>query len=549
MRLNLPVTQHEHLFPAGESLVSTTDDKGRILHCNQAFVDLSGYAREQLLGQPHNLIRHPDMPAEAFRDLWATVQAGRPWTGVVKNRRADGDHYWVRANVTPLWSGGQISGYLSVRTEPSRDEIQAAEALYAAMREDAQRAQPLLRLSGGRLWRDTPAGRLRRRLRLGAAGQLDGANLLALSLSALAGLALAGSGGWAWAGVAAVVGALAGGLSLQRRQLVHAPLQRLQSRVLQLAGCDLSLQSQQATAGSGDAALTRALQRGMDQLAVNLRSVMRDTRREIESMRSSVAEIAHGNQDLSQRTEAQAGSLQQTASSMEEITGTVRSSAEHADQAARRAEAAAQATQLSHSSVGQVVATMDQIGQASQRVVDIVGVIEGIAFQTNLLALNAAVEAARAGEQGRGFAVVAGEVRALAQRSAHAAREIQGLIGTAADRVQAGIAATDKARGSMDQALDVVRQVGQLAGEIARGACEQQQGIAQVNGAVTQMDGITQQNAAMVEQLAATAASLRGQADSVVAAVRLFRLGGDEPLADAVALRRQARVSSADAVA
>lgn len=136
MRSNLPVTQIEYPFPAGRALVSTTDLQGRILYCNPAFIDVSGFDRDELLGQPHNLIRHPDMPQEAFRDMWATISGGQPWSGLVKNRRKNGDHYWVLANVTPLFEGERPAGYMSVRTEASREQIDSAERLYAAMRQD-----------------------------------------------------------------------------------------------------------------------------------------------------------------------------------------------------------------------------------------------------------------------------------------------------------------------------------------------------------------------------------------------------------------------------
>ena len=149
MRVNLPVTQKEFRFADNLLIVSTTDAQGRITHCNQAFVEISGYAYDELIGQPHNLIRHPDMPAEGFKDLWATVGRGRPWTGIVKNRRADGDHYWVKANVTPITEGGRPVAYMSVRHAPTRDEIQAAEALYARLA--AERGNPSFRLHAGRV--------------------------------------------------------------------------------------------------------------------------------------------------------------------------------------------------------------------------------------------------------------------------------------------------------------------------------------------------------------------------------------------------------------
>ena len=161
MRDNGPVTQREHPLSPGENLVSTTDLKGRIVYCNPAFVAASGFAREELEGQPHNLIRHPDMPAEAFRDLWDSIAAGEPWSAMVKNRRKNGDHYWVRANVTPLMNGGEVLGYMSVRTVPERAEVEAAEALYERMRREAASGPAAsIALHRGQLIRRGLAGRL-----------------------------------------------------------------------------------------------------------------------------------------------------------------------------------------------------------------------------------------------------------------------------------------------------------------------------------------------------------------------------------------------------
>ena len=243
-----------------------------------------------------------------------------------------------------------------------------------------------------------------------------------------------------------------------------------------------------------------------------------------DSIGCASAEIATGNQDLSARTEQTAANLQCAASSMEQLTGTVRQSADSARQANQLASSAAEVAARGGVVVSQVVATMNDINASSKKIVDIIGVIDGIAFQTNILALNAAVEAARAGEQGRGFAVVASEVRGLAQRSAEAAREIKGLIGASVEKVEGGSKLVADAGRTMTEIVGSVQRVSDIIGEITAAAAEQSQGIGEVNASVSQLDQMTQQNAALVEQSAAAAESLREQASRLATTVASFRI-------------------------
>jgi len=256
----------------------------------------------------------------------------------------------------------------------------------------------------------------------------------------------------------------------------------------------------------------------------NLLRIVGDVRHGTDTIATASGEIASGNLDLSSRTEQQAGSLQETASAMEELTATVKQNAENAQQANKLATTASDIAVKGGAVVARVVETMTSINESSKKVVDIIGVIDGIAFQTNILALNAAVEAARAGEQGRGFAVVASEVRSLAQRSASAAKEIKQLIGTSVAEVDAGAALVDEAGATMGEILESIQRVTSIMGDISSASDEQTRGIEQINYAITQMDQVTQQNAALVEEAAAAAASMQSQTSSLAELVSVFKL-------------------------
>jgi methyl-accepting chemotaxis protein len=269
---------------------------------------------------------------------------------------------------------------------------------------------------------------------------------------------------------------------------------------------------------------TAQLKRALGAMVRNLRGIVTDVRSGVESVGTASTQIATGNIDLSQRTEEQAANLQQTAASMEQITSTVRQNADNASAASQLAASARDVAVRGGGVVGHVVATMNNITQSSRRIADIVGVIDGIAFQTNLLALNAAVEAARAGEQGRGFAVVAGEVRALAQRSAQAAREIKELIAASVGQVDDGARQVAEAGETMQRIVTQVQRVNDLVSEISAASNEQTRGIEQIGQAVAQLDQVTQQNAALVEESAAAADSMRMQAQSLAQSVSTFKV-------------------------
>ncbi|MFN3566672.1 MAG: methyl-accepting chemotaxis protein [Burkholderiaceae bacterium] len=530
MRDNGPVTQREHDYDAAQMLVSMTDLKGRITYANDAFVAVSGFEREELLGKAHNVVRHPDMPPAAFKDLWDTLQAGRPWTALVKNRRKNGDHYWVRANVTPVCEDGRTIGYLSVRVKPARGEIEAAEHLYRGMREGTLRG---VRLVEGRL---VPTGLASTWYRVRA---MTVSTRLAAALAACAlapGMVwLLGAPSWLQGLVGCSVAVLAWWwLHTQ----VARPLAGILPMVQRLASGDLRVRLAPGGVDGGRVDEFSDIYRAITQMAVNIGATVQDVVRQVQEAQVAVAQIAAGNQDLSARTESNAASLQQTAASMEQMTATTRNAAEAARDAAQRASEVDAAARHVGAAVSDLDGAMREIADVSRRIKEIVGAIDGIAFQTNILALNAAVEAARAGESGRGFAVVAAEVRQLANRAGAAARDIQSLIGDSAQRVQRGAQAATGAYERTQGLLEQLQQVSAAMAHIRVMTEEQASGIGQVNDAVTSLDKNTQQNAAMVEQVAAASASLRELAQKLSSAVAVFRVEGGVAANDAFARPR-----------
>ncbi|MBS4098003.1 MAG: PAS domain-containing protein [Sulfuricella sp.] len=900
MRTNLPVSNIERELAEGAFIVSKTDLKGQIAYINQEFLDVSGFTEKELLGQPHNLVRHPDMPPQAFEDLWATLKQGKPWTGMVKNRCKDGAFYWVVANATPLFENGNATGYMSVRTKPTRTQIDATEHLYRDMREgnsamrihegnlvkpglfqsigktindlgirarlviltaflsllligvgwyslngmtELQQNMEACNVSAGTLVRAVDSARMAQvrfkiqiqewkntllrgndpaafekyakafnhegtlvarhleevkvlmgKMNIPSAGvdealkahaglmtnyrqalasydttkkesasivdkQVKGMDraptelidgiVKAIQEHAAAGLAdnekrsAAEYQRQRTITIAAIALALVFGtflalmivrsilrpMQLACEQLRHLsqgdfshkieieqdneigrllegmksmqirtgfdladsrrtanemtrirtaldfattnimiadrdghiiylnkPVQammknaeadirkelpnfdadalqgasidtfhknpahqrdllasltttyktttKIGGRTFQLAANPVFSASGErlgasvewidatievrveeeintliSAARNGDlqhrlrledkegfikqlsgninqlletvAEATEDIARVMTAIAKgdltqniardyqgtfgelkndtnltvdSLKSLILHIRESVDSINTASQEIAQGNSDLSQRTEEQASSLEETASSMEELTATVKQNAENAKQANQLAIGASNVAGKGGSVVSQVVGTMSSINESSRKIVDIISVIDGIAFQTNILALNAAVEAARAGEQGRGFAVVAAEVRNLAQRSAAAAKEIKTLIGDSVDKVENGTKLVAEAGRTMEEIVTSIKHVTDIMTEISAASVEQSSGIEQVNRAITQMDEVTQQNAALVEEAAAAAESLQEQAHSLAEFAAVFKI-------------------------
>jgi aerotaxis receptor len=511
MKRNTPVTQKEFLLNDGTTLLSTTNTHSHITYANSAFIDASGYSEDQLMGEAHNIIRHPDMPPAAFSDMWFTIQRGDSWTGIVKNRRLNGDHYWVRANVTPVYQQGELTGYISVRNIPSREEIDASAELYQQANEN--------KLRGHRFYKGLVVRRglfsffsifqrisVSKRINVGTI--ITAALLVALQFVPFDAAEKAGS---------AII--ILGLLSVFLHSQISRPLKIVMEQMQKVVS---GRQSDYVRFNRVDE--IGLLMRLVNQAGLNLSSLVGDVSTQINGIRVISGRITSEGESLQRRTEETSGELHQTAAAVEEIASAVRQTAETAAEAMVRADEASASAMESGNVMKKTIGMMQSVSADNSKIVDIISVIDSIAFQTNILALNAAVEAARAGEQGRGFAVVASEVRSLAQRSASAAQEIKGLIGDSVERVDAGSRLVQQAGSTIEEVVQSVRRVTDIMAEITAASAEQSSGIEQVNGAVTQMDAVTQQNAALVEEAAAAAGSLQEQAASLARLVASFRL-------------------------
>ena len=520
MRSNVYVTQRDYPLSEGDTLLSTTDLKGRIVYANDAFIQASGFGREELYGKAHNVVRHPDMPPAAFEDMWATIRGGLPWSSLVKNRRKDGDHYWVRANASPIRHAGAVVGFLSVRTKASEEEVRAHETLYQRINAGARHLKVhrgfVVGARGVAAWRAwlrfVPLGvRLQAALVALLAGGAVAMAVGASTQAATAGWWLAGLAAWSALG-AATAWWLHCGVAQPLRQVLA------QARAVASGQKAEPLMQQRSDEIGG-------LMRSVQQAGLNMMSLVSDIQGKATQVRQCATDLQDGNAHLSERTEEAASSLEQAAAALDELTSAIRANSDKAALAARCADQGAQAARLGADTVQRVHHTMQGIANASQSVAEISTLIDGIAFQTNLLALNAALEAARAGEHGKGFAVVAAEVRALSQKSARAARDIKTLIDASLAEVRGGTAAAAAAQ-TMDDAVESVQGLTGLVQDIQQASREQALGVEQINGAVAQLEQMTQQNAALVRKSAELSGALASQARHLDAAASVFQPQG-----------------------
>ncbi len=509
MRVNMPVSQREYQLDPGTTLMSTTDINSRIIYANSAFINVSGFSEDELIFKPHNLVRHPDMPVEAFADMWFTLQQGDSWTGLVKNRRKNGDHYWVRANVTPVYHRDKLTGYISVRNKPDEQEINAAENIYKKVKNNTAGSRKFYKglvvrtglFSGLSILQKLPVS-WRLRLPLFIAGLFP-------LLFSFSGINVTESV------IATVLVLLAADIFLQSQ--IRRPINMILA------------QAQQVVSGkkADSIHLNRVdeiglLMRSINQFGLNLHSLVEDVGTQVGGIAHISELMAKNSTALSARTEETAANLQQTAAAIEEITGAVEQSADTVVQASKLADSATAVAQKGGNIMQETIGMMQSISQASNKVVDIISVIDGIAFQTNILALNAAVEAARAGTEGRGFAVVAAEVRVLAQRSATAAKEIKALIEANMHSVETGGHMVENAGKQISEIIAEVVQMSGLIREISHATREQTSALTLINTSLAQIETMTQNNAEMVAQSSESSETLNYQATRLRSAIDVY---------------------------
>lgn len=487
------------------TLMSTTDLQSYITHANDTFVQVSGYQLNELLDKPHNLVRHPDMPKAAFADMWYTLKQGEPWSGIVKNRRKNGDHYWVRANAVPMVREGRVTGYMSIRTRATDEEIAAVEPLYKALNEGRcnRRIHKGLVVRKGWLGK-LPALPIRWRVR----------SVMAIMFIVLAAALQQMGAEWPLLLISALVMML--GTAIFEWQIVR-PIENVARQALKVATGERNSVSHLNRSDELGLML-----RAVGQLGLMCRWLIHDVSSQVSCVRSDSETLAKGSDDLNKHTQQTVENVQETVTTMNQMAASVKQNSETAAAADKLSIAASSAATHGGEAMETVIKTMDDIANSTQRIGTITTLINDIAFQTNILALNAAVEAARAGEQGKGFAVVAGEVRHLASRSASAANDIRKLIDASADKVQSGSDQVHAAGRTMDDIVAQVQNVTQLIAQISHSTLEQSDGLSSLTRAVNELSNITQKNAELVEESAQISAMVKHRAGRLEDAVTVL---------------------------
>ena len=514
MRNNQPVTQREIDYSPNIRIISTTDLQGNITFINQDFVQISGFSEKELIGSPHNIVRHPDMPPAAYEDLWQTVKSGNTWRALVKNRCKNGDHYWVDAYVMPIVQNGKTIGYQSVRSKPSREQITEAEILYAKMRHE-----PSLKIPHNRSWKDWSISS-----KVGVVGGIAVITSIILLVAQIADYFQTGVHPNAlFSGLLLLNLFAAIGVLIFMQLGISRPLRECARYMTNIANGDLTDQLPKSNADETGQLLlaTRMLQSRL--LAIFGRVGEAST-----TLSASAEQLAAASENTLASMYAQQGETTQVATAMQEMSATVREVANNTDSAAREAQSVldvtsnglAVATQAKNV-IGTLASEVKRTGEVvanvathSQQISTITDVISSIAEQTNLLALNAAIEAARAGEQGRGFAVVADEVRSLAGRTQQATGEIRSMI--------------EKLSLEVTHAVEVMQRSQDMANGATEEIAHTEESLRLIAGSVNQLNGMNGQIATAAEQQSAVANEMSQNLENIDHLTRKSRADAEQ---------------------
>ena len=547
MRKNEPITDREVDYPAGEPLVSRTGPGGKILFVNHVFVETSGFTEEELIGAPHNIVRHPHMPKEAFANLWATIKAGRPWDGLVKNRTKSGDFYWVRANVTPVVENNEITGYISIRSKPTRDQAENAERAYTAIRNGTARN---IGLADGELIQTSFGARLAElshslRPRLYAAMAVA---MLAVFLVGWIGLREHAAEG---IGVGLAACAAIGLLGRMVVRTIRQSTGELVAHLTAIIRGNLTAEIQRPAAQEFQqvTAMLRAMRAHLAfadwERSESERKATQIRRETVDQMAQTIEnEAGSAVEQVASHTAAMADDANAMASSAQRVSGNAQRVSDAADHAMQNAQVIASASEELAAAIreisGQVVqssavagnaaksgaqaqATIRALSAAAERIGTIVRLIADIAAKTNLLALNATIEAARAGEAGKGFAVVAGEVKGLAIQTAKATQEISQQISSLRTATEASVTEVEAISHTLDEVAQIAVSVAaaieeQTAAtqEIARNINESGKAMQEVASLITEVSA----EARASEEQAGRLRAVSGKVDRDIAALR-----------------------------